>query len=177
MTAQPLIEPNRRITTLALIVALGIVLQRFEALIPLPSPWIKLGLANVMTLVTMVFLGFRDALIVTVLRVLLSSILWGTLLSPTFFLSLAGGVAATFTMAIVYYYSKSPFSLVGISVCAAYAHTLAAVLCVYFFWIHQNFFFKLLPIFFTFALITGILNGIVGNFIAKKLTEKKVSFI
>ena len=61
MTAQPLIEPNRRITTLALIVALGIVLQRFEALIPLPSPWIKLGLANVMTLVTMVFYGFRDA--------------------------------------------------------------------------------------------------------------------
>ena len=177
MTTPGLIQPNRRITTLALIVALGVVLHRLEGLIPLPSPWIKLGLANVMTLVTLVFLGFRDALTVTLLRVVLGSILWGVFLSPSFFLSLSSGVAATFTMAIVYYYSKSPFSLIGISVCAAYAHTLAAVLCVYFFWIHQNFFFKLLPIFFTFALITGILNGIVGNFIAKKLTEKKVSFI
>jgi len=177
MTAPELIHPNRRITTLALIVALGVVLHRCEALIPLPSPWIKLGLANVMTLVTLVFLGFRDALTVTLLRVILSSILWGTFLSPTFFLSLSGGVAATLTMAIVYYYRKNPFSLIGVSICAAYAHTLAAVLCVYFFWVQHEFFFKLLPIFFTFALITGVLNGIVGNFITKKLTEEKIAFI
>ena len=177
MTAPALIQDNHRITTLALIVALGIVLHRFETLIPLPSPWIKLGLANVMTLVTLVFMGFRDALTVTLLRIILGSIFWGTFLSPAFFLSLSGGVAATFAMAAVYYYRKSPFSLIGVSVCAAYAHTLASILCVYFFWIQQEFFFKLLPIFFTFALITGILNGIVGNCITKKLTEKKVVFI
>ena len=177
MTAPEAIQPNRRITTLALIVALGVVLHRLEVLIPLPSPWIKLGLANVMTLVTLVFLGFRDALTVTLLRVVLGSILGGTFLSPTFFLSLSGGVAATFTMAVVYHYRKNPFSLIGVSVCAAYAHTLATITFVYFFWVRQEFFFKLLPIFFTFALITGILNGIVGNCITKKLTEKKVVFI
>ena len=177
MTTPGLIQPNRRITTLALIVALSIVLYRLETLIPLPSPWIKLGLANVMTLVTLVFMGFRDALTVTLLRIVLGSILWGTFLSPTFFLSLSGGVAATLAMAMVYYYRKNPFSLIGISIFSAYAHTLAAVLCVYFFWVQQEFFFKLLPIFFTFALITGILNGIVGNYITKKLTEEKVAFI
>ena len=177
MAVPELIQTNRRITTLALIVALGVVLHRLEGLIPLPSPWIKLGLANVMTLVTLVFLGFRDALTVTLLRVVLGSILWGVFLSPSFFLSLFGGVAATFTMAIVYHHRKNPFSLVGVSICAAYAHTLAATLCVYFFWVRQEFFFKLLPIFFTFALITGILNGIVGNYITKKLTEEKVAFI
>ena len=171
------IQHNHRITTLALIVSLGVVLNRLEVLVPLPSPWIKLGLANVMTLVTMVFLGFRDALTVTLLRVILGSILWGTFLSPTFFLSLSGGVAATFTMAMVYYNCKSPFSLIGISVCGAYAHALAAFLCVYFFWVRQEFFLKLLPIFFTFALITGIVSGVIGNFMAKKLTEKQVSFI
>ena len=177
MIAPELIQPNRRITILALIVALGVVLHRLEALIPLPSPWIKLGLANVMTLVTMVFMGFRDALAVTLLRVVLGSILWGTFLSPAFFLSLSGGVAATFTMAMVYYNRKNPFSLIGVSVCAAYAHTLAAILCVYFFWVQQEFFLKLLPIFFTFALITGILTGIVGNVITKKLIEEQVTFI
>ena len=177
MIAPELIQPNRRITTLALIVALGVVLHRLEALIPLPSPWIKLGLANVMTLITLVFLGFRDALTVTLLRVILSSILWGTFLSPTFFLSLSGGVAATFTMAMIYYHHKGPFSLIGVSICAAYAHTLTAVLCVYFFWVRQEFFFGFLPIFFSFALITGILNGIVGNCITKKLTAEKFAFI
>lgn len=176
MTAPESFQPDRRIITLAVIVSLGVVLHRLEALIPLPSPWIKLGLANVMTLVALVFLGFRDALTVTLLRVILGSILGGTFLSPTFFLSLVGGVAATFAMGWVYYRGRGPFSLIGVSVCAAYAHTLAAVCCVYFFWVRQEFFFKLLPIFFTFALITGILTGVVGNFIAKKLTEEQVAF-
>ncbi len=170
------IQPDRRIATLALMVALGVVLHRQEALIPLPSPWIKLGLANVMTLVALVFMGFREALTVTLLRVILGSILVGTFLSPTFFLSLAGGVAATFSMAWVYCRGKSPFSLIGVSVCAAYAHTLTATLCVYFFWVRQEFFFKLLPIFFTFALITGVLTGIAGNFITKKLNEEQIAF-
>ena len=177
MTSPEATQINRRIGTLALMVSLGVVLHRLETLIPLPSPWVKLGLANVMTLVTLVFMGFRDALTVTLLRVILGSILLGTFLSPTFFLSLAGGVASTFTMGMVYYHRKGPFSLIGVSICASYANTFAVVLCVYFFWIQQEFFFKLLPIFFTFALITGILTGVVGNFITKKLTEEKAALI
>ena len=76
---------NHRITILSLIVALGVVLHRLEILIPLPSPWIKLGLANVMTLVTLIFFGLRDAVTVTLLRIMLGSIVGGTFLSPTFF--------------------------------------------------------------------------------------------
>jgi uncharacterized membrane protein len=81
-----------------------------------------------------------------------------------------------FVMSWVYFYGKSPFSLVGVSVCAAYTHTLTTVICVYFFWIQQEFIFKLLPVFFMFTLIAGILTGITGNFIVKKLTERD-SFI
>ena len=76
---------NHRITILSLIVALGVVLHRLEILIPLPSPWIKLGLANVMTLVTLIFFGLRDALTAILLRIMLGSIISGTFLSPTFF--------------------------------------------------------------------------------------------
>ena len=76
---------NDRIIILSLIVALGVVLHRLEILIPLPSPWIKLGLANVMTLVTLIFFGLRDAVTVTLLRIMLGSIIGGTFLSPTFF--------------------------------------------------------------------------------------------
>ncbi|MDC1122246.1 Gx transporter family protein [Nitrospinaceae bacterium] len=35
--------------------ALGVILHCFEALLPLPSPWIKLGLAKLMTLVALIF--------------------------------------------------------------------------------------------------------------------------
>ena len=162
---------NHRIAILSLIVALGVVLHRLEVLIPLPSPWIKLGLANVMSLVTLIFFGLRDAVTVTLLRIMLGSIIGGTFLSPTFFLSLSGGVMSVFVMSWVYFHGKSPFSLIGVSVCAAYTHTLTTVICVYFFWVQQEFIFKLLPVFFMFTLIAGILTGIIGNSIAKKLTE------
>ena len=85
MTTIEEIRINHRITILSLIVALGVVLHRLEILIPLPSPWIKLGLANVMTLVTLIFFGLRDAVTVTLLRIMLGSIIGGTFLSPTFF--------------------------------------------------------------------------------------------
>ena len=79
-------------------------------------------------------------------------------------------------MSWVYYRGKSPFSLVGVSVCAAYTHTLTTVACIYFFWIQQGFFFNLLPVFFTFTLIAGVCTGIIGNFITKQLAERQVVF-
>ena len=38
-------------------VALGIILYRLEALLPLPTKWVKLGLANLMTLMALTYLG------------------------------------------------------------------------------------------------------------------------
>ena len=50
--------------------ALGIILHHLEALLPLPTPWIKLGLANLMTLMALIYLGTREAFIVTLFRVI-----------------------------------------------------------------------------------------------------------
>ena len=86
---------------MAIMVALGVILHRLEALLPLPSPWIKLGLANLITLVALVFLG---------------SILGGTFLGPTFFLSLVGGIAAILIMGMLYKAGKNHISLIGISI-------------------------------------------------------------
>ena len=49
-------NPHRRMAVIALLVGLGVVLHRLEALLPLPTPWVKLGLANIMTLIALVFL-------------------------------------------------------------------------------------------------------------------------
>ena len=162
---------------IALLVGLGVVLHRLEALLPLPTPWVKLGLANIMTLIALVFLGFRAALEVTLLRILLGSVLGGTFLSPTFFLSLAGGLASVGIMGLLYREGRRrAFSLVGISVAAAYAHTTAIFVCVFFLFIQQNVFFNLLPVFLTFSLISGILTGLLANNITQHLKNEKISF-
>lgn len=163
------ITHNKKIVIMALMVALGVILHRLEALLPLPTPWVKLGLANLMTLMAMVYLGTREAFIVTLLRVILGSILAGTFLGPTFFLSMVGGLAGTAAMCGVYNRGKGPFSLVGVSVCGAYTHTFITAICVYFFLIKQTSFFVLLPFFFSLALVTGILTGMAGNLLSRKM--------
>lgn len=166
---------ERRLLAMGLLVALGVILHRAEALIPLPSPWVKLGLANIMTLLALVFLGFREACVVTVLRILLGSTLSGTFLSPTFFLSFAGGAAAVATMAVCYQNGRGPLSLVGVSVASALVHTLTVFFLVHVFLIPQNTFLNLLPFFFALALLSGTLNGLVANHLVRHLQKEGIA--
>ncbi|MFQ5450283.1 MAG: Gx transporter family protein [Nitrospinaceae bacterium] len=175
MNASPGV-PERKLLTLAILVALGVILHRVEALLPLPSPWVKLGLANIMTLVALVFLGFREALVVTVLRIILSSIFGGTFLGPTFFLSFIGGLAAMGAMVLAYRRGGGPFSLVGVSIAGAYAHTLAITFCVYLFFIRSAAFLHILPVFFCLSLVSGLLTGAAANVLTGKLAGESVAF-
>ncbi|PIQ99356.1 MAG: hypothetical protein COV66_12320 [Nitrospinae bacterium CG11_big_fil_rev_8_21_14_0_20_45_15] len=166
---------ERRILTMAMLAALAIVLHRMEALLPLPSPWIKLGLANIMTLLALIYLGLKEAFIVTIVRVIGGSILAGTFMSPTFFLSAAGALSATLVMAAFYVNGRSPFSLVGICVASAYAHTATTFLCVYAFLGPMPGFLKLIPLFSFIALAGGILTGLIANGLSQKLDEEGVA--
>ena len=176
MTAFPHPSPDKKLVTLALMVALGVILHRVETLLPLPTPWIKLGLANIMTLLALVVFGFKEALLVTGLRVFLGSTIGGTFLGPTFFLSLTGGLAATVIMTLTYRRGNGLFSLIGVSVAGAYAHILAVTFCVYWVFIPQYAFLHLLPIFLSLALISGLLTGIVANILTDRLFRQHTSF-
>ncbi len=74
--------------------ALAIVIHILEAGLPSPVPGIKPGLANVITLVVMLRHGWALAAWVVLLRVLVSALLLGTFLTPTFLLSAAGAAAS-----------------------------------------------------------------------------------
>ena len=69
---------DREIVIIVLMVALGIILHRPEALLPLPTPSVKLGLANQMNLMAITYLETREAFILTLIRAILGSILAGT---------------------------------------------------------------------------------------------------
>ncbi len=166
---------EKNFLSVALLVALGVVLHRLEALLPLPSPWIKLGLANIMTLVALVFLGPREAFLVAFLRVVLGSIFGGTFLSPAFFLSFAGGLTAAAVMALVYMNGKSPFSMMGVCLAGACAHMGVVFFCVQFFLVRQSAFYSLLPFFFSFALFSGYLTGAIANNLIGRFRRDGVS--
>ena len=174
MIPSPEAFEDRRIIYMALLAALAVVLHRLEALLPLPSPWIKLGLANIMTLLALVYMGTREAVIVSLVRVFGASVLAGTFMSPAFFLSFAGAMAATLAMAIFYARGKGPFSLAGICIVSAYAHTTATFLCVYFFLGPLHGFLRLIPLFSCIALISGVLTGLIANELCSRLDDEKI---
>ena len=82
---------DRRIAGLA---AVAIAIHVLEAGFPSPVPGIKPGLANVVTLIALLRHGVACAAWVAGLRVLVGSLLVGSFLTPTFWLSATGALCA-----------------------------------------------------------------------------------
>src|SRR4030042_1187275 len=140
---------NRQIKETAFLVACASVLQIAESLFPHPIPGIRLGLANIMTLVALVSIGFGAALEIAVFRTVISSFILGTFLSPSFFLSFSGALMSALVMGLTYQLSfvnrKVYLSFVGISVAGSITHNLVQISLVYFILIRHTGIFYLLP--------------------------------
>lgn len=115
----------RAAARLALLAAVAATLQIAEGLIPRPVPWLRLGLANGVTLLVLVRLGFGAAAAVTAVRVLLGGLVLGTLGGPAFALSTAGSALALGVMAAGIRLLVPPLSLLGVSVLGSVAHVAA----------------------------------------------------
>ncbi|MGN0168528.1 MAG: Gx transporter family protein [Acetatifactor sp.] len=89
---------TRKLTTLALYTTLSLAIYAAESAIPplVPIPGIKLGLANIITLLLLQHYSWKDATLVLAARILLSTLLFGQLLS--LFYSLAGGLFSLLIM-------------------------------------------------------------------------------
>ncbi len=120
---------TRRLVFLALLVAMGTALHLVEGMlpIPLPIPGVKLGLANIITLLTLFLYGFRPGLTVALMRVVLGSLINGMFLSPGFLLGLSGALCSTMLMALLLK-RTSCFSMIGISLAGAAAHNIGQLL-------------------------------------------------
>ena len=114
----------RTVARLGVLVAVATTLQIAESLIPKPLPWLRLGLANGVTLLVLARIGFRAGLAVTVVRVLLGGLLLGTLGGPSFVLGASGGLVAVVIMGAALRFSSPPLSILGVSVLGSGAHVL-----------------------------------------------------
>lgn len=151
-------QETRKLVLLSLLVALAIVLRGLEGLIPNPLPWMRIGLANMMTLLAIMLFGVKAGLLLTVLRVCIASALFGTFLSPTFILSLCAGLGSTGIMGVAYRYAKF-FSPIGISVLGGFTHNLIQLYVAYLLIIKHAEIFYLFPVLSVFGMLTGFFNG------------------
>lgn len=163
---------TRRIVFLSLLVAMGTALHAVEGLfpIPMPIPGVKLGLANVATLLALHLFGLRDALCVALLRVLLGSLIGGQFLAPGFFLAASGSAVSTVTMALLLRYTRC-FSMIGISMAGAVAHNLGQFLAASLL-LQTGAVIYYLPV----LILAGLPTGICTGYLMKALLEEESVF-
>ena len=155
------VQTRREDHLIAWFAALAITIHVVEGLLPSPVPGIKPGLANVITLTVMLTYGWRMAVWVAMLRVLVGSLIIGTFLSPTFMLSFCGAVAGVAALGLGRMVPGRGLGPVGYSVLASMAHMTAQFWVAYTLFIPHEALFRLLPAFMTAAVIFGIVNGII----------------
>lgn len=156
--------------------AAAIVLTVAEAAIPLPLPGIKPGLANIITLVVLARWGWREAVWVALLRVLVGSLLLGQFLAPGFFLSLTGGVMSLVVLGVAMHLPKRWFGPVSQSVLAAFAHIGGQVLVARVWLVPHDGVFYLVPVFALAATVFGLANGLIAaRLLSEELAEEGVS--
>jgi len=168
-------KEQNNIYKIALLVSLSCVLQISESYIPHPVPGLRLGLANIMTLLALVDLGFKASLEVAILRTIVSSFMMGTFMSPTFILSFSGALISAFIMGSFYRlartYKRFHLSIVGISILGALSHNAVQLYLAYLLLIRHKAIFIFLPWLSIGALIMGWVTGVAAGRICCRLKE------
>ena len=154
----------------ALFTSLAIVFGYIEYLIPfnLGIPGIKLGLANVITVCALYTLGNTKTVVVSLLRVICTTLLFGNIYS--FAYSLAGGLLSLLIMITVK--RLSFFSSVGVSVCGGVLHNIGQLLVAVFVIDSLNILLYL-PVLLVSGVLTGAIIGIITMPIIKKINAIK----
>jgi len=170
--AEPRIEPGRDDRIIAYLAALAVVIHLLEAAVPSPLPGIKPGLANALVVVALRVFGLHIALWVGGLRVLGGSLLTGTFLTPTFFLSLAGAIASLAALALIHRLVGRWLSAWGLSVIAAQAHVAGQLAVAYLVLIPVPGLWHLLPWLLLFAIVLGSVSGWIAEAVIRRLESQ-----
>lgn len=164
---------TRKLALMAMFTAASLIVFVIEAQIPaipapIPVPGIKLGLANIVTLIAMVMLGRREAGLILLVRIAMGSMFTGGV--SAFIFSIAGGALAYAVMCL----TLKPFSgklLWVVSVLGAAAHNLgqlaAAIIIT-----KTSSLMLYAPVLLASAVVTGAFTGLAAMYLTQRLDKR-----
>ena len=159
---------TKRMVLLSMLVAIALVIYLIEAQIPVLFPGIKLGLANSISLLALILLGWREAFLIMILRTLLGSIFGGSM--SAFMFSITGGVLSNIVMVLLYKYFKNSLSIPTISICGSIFHNVGQLLVAAFI-INDLRIYVYLPVLLIAAIVTGYFIGILVSLLRSRLEK------
>lgn len=157
---------TKRITYTGMFVAIAMVFSYLESMIPvnIAVPGIKLGLANMVTIVVMYRLRISDAWIVSLVRVVLSSLLFGNMTVMVY--SMAGAVLSLLVMTLCR--KKDLFGLLGTSILGGVSHNAGQIAMAALFMKSGNIMLYM-PVLCISGTIAGVCIGLAGAVLVRKL--------
>lgn len=159
---------KNRVAYFGVFTALALIFSYVETLIPIQMgiPGVKLGLANLIIVISLYKMKLKEVYLLSVVRVLLAGFIFGNYFSIIY--SLAGGILSLTVMAFLK--KKDGFSIVGISIAGGVFHNLGqllmAMLVVETFAVAYYF-----PVLLIAGLITGGLIGVVSQEMLRRLVN------
>ncbi|WP_243141946.1 Gx transporter family protein [Lawsonibacter faecis] len=162
---------TQKMTRLALLAAVAVVLGYFEGIIIafmfLP-PGIKLGLANTVLLYSVYLLGPGYSVILMILKVVLTGFMSGNL-AAAFLYSMGGGALSLGMMLLVKKLGgNDKVSIVGVSVVGAVFHNVGQLLVASLVVRTPGLMLYIFPLLIS-AVVTGVITGLAGRQIVRVL--------
>ena len=161
---------NKRIAYFGLLIALAFIFSYIESLIPINFgvPGIKLGLANLVVMVTLYVFGIGEAAVISLIRILLAGITFGNMAAMIY--SLAGGVLSLAVMIIARKTDK--FSPTGVSVLGGVFHNVGQII-VAIIVLETTRLVYYLPVLMVSGIVAGIIIGLLTAEIIKRLPKSE----
>lgn len=163
---------TKKIVLMALLTAIALTIFVVENQLPapVPIPGVKLGLANIITLVTMLLLGKQEAGAVLLVRVLLGAMFAGS--PATLLFSAAGGFLAWLVMCLtVGLFDQKQLWIV--SALAGLAHNAGQLLtCALV--VKTPGIFAYAPILAVSGVITGVFTGLAAMYLIRALHNMRI---
>ena len=157
---------TRKITVMALTVALAMILSFVESQIPafVAIPGVKMGLANIAVVFALYKLGWKEAILVSLIRVFLVSLLFGT--GASLFYSLAGAVLSLIGM--IGLRATKLFSSVAVSVAGGVLHNVGQIgmACLL---LETDVLRYYLPFLALSGILAGVVIGVVAAIMVKRI--------
>ena len=157
---------TKRVAADAVFLVLALALSYVEVLIPLgailPLPGFKLGLANLLVMVLIWCVSAVDGVIVSVLRVLIMGLLFGTPISM--FFSAGGALLSFLVLVLLKRFSCGAVSFIGISVLSVSAHNIGQLICA-----GVVFDFRVVVTYLPFLLVASAIFGTVSGVLLNRL--------
>ena len=160
---------TKKIAVLALAIALAMILSFVESQIPafVAIPGVKIGLANIAVVFVLYKLGWKEAVLISLVRVVMVSMLFGTLVS--LFYSVAGAVLSLTGMVLLK--KTGLFSTVAVSVTGGVLHNVGQILmaCLL---LETNVIVYYLPFLILSGVIAGVVIGVVSAIMVNRVQVK-----